>query len=86
MLELWYASPYWDPQSDPWEVREVQDIHIQKTLTSRSMHWLKLIKWKYIYIYKLKFWLGIDCSSRGAQEDKITADNGFNCPTISRFV
>ena len=36
--------------------------------------------------YKLEFWLRIDCSSKGAREDKITADNGFNCRTISRFV
>lgn len=36
--------------------------------------------------YKLEFWLRIDCSSKGAREDKITADNEFNCRTISRFV
>ena len=48
ILELWYASSYWDPQSDAWEVWEVQDIHIQKPMVSKSIQWLKLIKWKYM--------------------------------------
>ena len=84
ILGPWYAFACWDPRSDAREVRKVQDIHTQKTLISRSMHWLKLIKWN--TWYKLEFCLRIYHSSWGAHEDKISADKGFNCHTFPRFV
>ena len=80
MLEIWYASPYWDPQSDAWYVREVQHIHLQKKFISSSMHCLNE------NINELKCWLRVDCSSWGAHEDKTTADKGCNCHAISRFL